>query len=59
MKEIWIFLAYKKESDYPLNPYIGRVFDDFDVMKEYSTDHSSREKEKYPEYVSTYVKTEL
>lgn len=63
MKELYIFLAYKSEKDYPLKPFHTKLFEDHTKMKVYSSKHSYKYKHKhaeaYHEYVSTYTKIKI
>lgn len=53
--EVYVFLAFKSEEDFNnASPYFERVFDNHTEMKVFSAQHSLREKELYPGYVSTY-----
>ena len=40
MKTEYLFMAYKTELDYPENPYMFKVFNDFDKMKNFSAKQS-------------------
>lgn len=55
-KKEYLFMAYKTEEDYANNPYMFKVFKDFDKMKTFSANHSFKEKKKYLDYCSTYFK---
>jgi hypothetical protein len=58
--EHWLFMEFLREGDYPNNPYMAKVFHDFDIMKEYSGYRSSCiNKKEFPYYSSTYVKFAL
>lgn len=61
MNELYIFLAYKSENDYPLKPFHKKLFYDFNKMKEHSSKHSFGHKHDkcYPKYISTYSKLKL
>lgn len=56
-KKCWIFTEYKNQkTDYPNNPFNTKVFYDFDEMKIYSTEVSHKNKKKYIDYCSDYIK---
>lgn len=61
MKKLYLFVAYKKPEDYPLKPFHKKLFENFDEMKNHSSNHSVRYKHNrcYPEYISNYTKIEL
>jgi hypothetical protein len=56
-KKCWIFTEYKNQkTDYPNNPFNTKVFYDFDEMKMYSAEVSHKNKKKYIDYCSDYIK---
>jgi hypothetical protein len=54
----YLFSAFKCEEDYPETPYFSQIFYDHTEMKVFSSNHSYKEKDKYPKYVSMYWKVE-
>jgi hypothetical protein len=54
----YLFSAFKCEEDYPETPYFSQIFYDHTEMKVFSSNHSYKEREKYPKYVSMYWKVE-
>lgn len=54
MKTKWIFKAFKTQQD--ATPYFTKEFTNHSVMKTFSANHSFKEKKKYPNYYSDYLK---
>lgn len=51
----WVFMAYKTQEDAERNnPYFQKEFKDHTEMKIFSSSHSFRERELYPDYCSNY-----
>lgn len=59
MKTRWIFMAYKKEEDYPDYPYFFRLFKNHERLKIFSGKHALMAKKTEKDYCSTYIKVEL
>lgn len=52
-ERIWIFVAYKSDEWGDI-PIFSKLFDDFNEMKEFSGEHSAKNKHSVSGYHSTY-----